>query len=230
MTLLIAAAATFVLMHLLVSGTRLRGVLVGTVGEGPYLGLYSLGSLAALVWLGFAFAGARGAASNLDVWTATPATKTVQLALQFVAMIFIVVGITTPNPTTVGQQGLLEKRDSITGMLRITRHPFLWGVALWAAGHILVNGDLAGLILFGSMLVLAVAGTTSIDAKRKRALGEAWDAFAAKTSNLPFAAILSRRQSLRIGEIGAWRLIAAVVVYGALIAGHAWAFKVSPLP
>jgi uncharacterized membrane protein len=230
MTLLIAAAATFVLMHLLVSGTRLRGVLVGVVGEGPYMGLYSLASVAALVWLGFAFVGGRAAASNVAFWSATPATKGVQLALQLVAMIFIVAGITTPNPTTVGQQGVLDKPDSITGMLRITRHPFLWGVALWAAGHLLVNGDLAGLILFGSMLVLALAGTTSIDAKRKRALGETWDAFAAKTSNLPFAAILARRQSLRLGEIGAWRLIAAAVVYGGVLAGHAWAFKVSPLP
>ena len=80
-------------------------------------------------------------------------------------------------------------------MLRITRHPFLWGVALWAAGHLMVNGDLASLILFGSLLVLAVFGTGSIDAKRRRALGEKWDAFAAKTSAVPFAAIAAGRQS-----------------------------------
>ena len=59
---LIAAAAFFVLLHLLVSGTRLRGALVGAIGEGPYMGLFSLASVGALAWLIVAFAAARGGA------------------------------------------------------------------------------------------------------------------------------------------------------------------------
>ena len=53
MAQLIAAAAVFVLLHLLVSGTRLRDAITGAIGEGPYMGLFSLASIAALVWLGF---------------------------------------------------------------------------------------------------------------------------------------------------------------------------------
>jgi uncharacterized membrane protein len=227
---LIAAAATFVLMHLLISGTRLRNWAVGVVGEGPYMGLYSLASVAALIWLGFTFAGARATPADVDLWTGTPTTRGAQLGLQLIAAFFIVAGITTPNPTTVGQQGMLNRTDSITGMLRITRHPFLWGVMLWAVGHLIVNGDLAGLILFGSMLVLAAAGTTSIDAKRRRALGESWDAFAAKTSNIPFAAIIAGRQNLRIGEIGWWRFATAFAVYTGILAMHARVFGASPFP
>jgi len=49
-------------------------------------------------------------------------------------------------------------------MLRITRHPFLWGAAIWALGHLLVNGDAVSIILFGSILVLSLFGTASIDA------------------------------------------------------------------
>ena len=94
----------------------------------------------------------------------------------------------------------------------------------------MVNGDLASLLLFGSLLVLAILGTGSIDAKRRRALGEAWDAFAAKTSAVPFAAIATGRQSLSIGEIGWWRLGMAVIVWGALVFAHPLLFGVSPLP
>jgi uncharacterized membrane protein len=103
-------------------------------------------------------------------------------------------------------------------------------VAIWAAGHLLVNGDRASLVLFGSMLVLALFGTASIDAKRKRALGVTWDSFAAQTSNVPFAAILSRRQPLKLGEIGWWRILLAVVIWAVLTWAHPYMFGVPALP
>lgn len=224
---LLAAALFFILLHLLVSGTRLRGALTGTIGEGAYMGLFSLASVAGLAWLGLAFAGSRTADWNLAYWDITPITWKIQVALQALAFLFVVVGLTTPNPTSVKQEGTLDRPDVVKGMLRVTRHPFLWGVALWAAGHLLVNGDRASIALFGSMLVLALFGTASIDGKRRRALGDKWDAFAAQTSNVPFGAILAGRQSLKLGEIGLWRILAAIVVYIALALGHPFLFGVS---
>ncbi len=223
------AATTFVLIHLLISGTRLRDIITGRIGVGPYMGLFSLASLGVIVWMSMAYGGARADAANLVFWGAAPAAKMVQLALTLAAFLLIVPGLLTPNPTSVRQEGALDRPDAVKGMLWITRHPFLWGVALWAAGHLLVNGDLASFVLFGAMLALAVLGTSSIDAKRKRALGEKWDAFAAQTSNAPFGAILTGRQKLNIGEIG-WRLIVGVVVWAAVLATHRMAFGVSPLP
>ena len=230
MTGLVAAAAAFVLLHLIVSGTKVRDALTGAIGQGPYMGLFSLASLGLLVWLGFAFAAASGAGGDTVYWSGVPATRWVQLVLQLIAFLFVVVGLTTPNPTSVRQEARLESRDVIRGMLRITRHPFLWGVTIWAAGHLLVNGDLAGIILFASMLILALLGTISIDAKRKRALGATWDAFAERTSNLPFAAIAAGRQSFRLGEIGWWRIALALAIWAALIAGHGYVFGVPALP
>jgi len=230
MTNLIAAAVAFVLLHLLVSGTRVRDAATGAVGQGAYMGLFSLASVAVLVWLGFGYAAARGGSADTVWWGATRATKEVQLVIQLIAFLFIVPGLSTPNPTSVGQQATLEKPDVARGVLRITRHPFLWGVAIWAAGHLLVGGDAASLVLFGSLLALALFGTASIDAKRKRALGETWTAFAARTSNIPFAAIAAGRQSLNIAEIGWWRLALAVAIYAAMILIHPYAFGVSPLP
>jgi len=118
----------------------------------------------------------------------------------------------------------------VKGVLRITRHPFLWGVAIWAAGHLMVNGDTASLILFGTLLVLAIAGTYSIDAKRKRMLGDKWSAFAAQSSAVPFAAIAQGRQRLDLAGIGWWRLALAVVIWAALLFAHPYAFGAPALP
>jgi uncharacterized membrane protein len=227
---LMAAAAFFVLLHLLVSGTRVRDALTGRIGQGPYMGLFSLASVAGLVWLGLAFGDARGDPGNDVLWGVNDLTRYVQLALTLVAFLLIVPGLTTPNPTSVRQEGALDRPDVARGMLRITRHPFLWGVAIWAFGHLLANGDAASLILFGSLLALALFGTASIDAKRKRVLGPKWDPFAVITSNVPFLAVAQGRQHLSLREIGWWRIALAVVVWAVLVWAHPYVAGVPALP
>jgi uncharacterized membrane protein len=110
----------------------------------------------------------------------------------------------------------------VRGIVRITRHPFLWGVALWALVHLIVNGDLASLVLFGSLLVLALGGTVSIDAKRRRHFGEQWTQFASVTSGVPFAAIAAGRNRLgpALVEMGVIKPLAAIVVYAAVFYLH----------
>lgn len=226
---LLAAAAFFVLLHLLVSGTRLRDAIIGKIGQGAYMGLFVLASFAGLGWLGWSFAQARTEAWNTAYWTITPLTRHIQLALQVLAFLLIVPGLFTKNPTAVRGEGSLDDPDLIKGMLRITRHPFLWGVSVWALGHLLVNGERASIVLFGSMLFLGVYGTVSIDAKRRRALGPAWDAFASQTSNVPFGAILAGRQTFSLSEIGWWRIALALAIWAALLFGHPHMFGVAAL-
>jgi uncharacterized membrane protein len=226
MSMLIAAAAVFVLMHLLISGTRLRGVLVGGIGEPAYMGVFSLASLGVIVWLSIAYGAARGAGPVL--WSAPETARWAQAGVQLLALLFVVPGLLTPNPTSVKQEGAVEK--PVTGMLRVTRHPFLWGVVIWALGHLLLNGDAPSVILFGAMAVLGVFGTYSIDAKRRAALGSPYEAFMAQTANIPFAAVVQGRQPLRLLEIGWWRLALAVVVWAALLWGHGMIFGASALP
>jgi uncharacterized membrane protein len=107
-------------------------------------------------------------------------------------------------------------------MVRITRHPFLWGVALWALVHLIMNGDLASFVLFGSLLILALGGTAAIDAKRRRMFGDHWTPFAQSTSSVPFAAILSGRNSMApaVKEIGIIRPLAAVLAYALILYFH----------
>jgi uncharacterized membrane protein len=224
MSALLAAAAYFVLIHLLVSGTRLRDRLVQRIGEGPYMGLFSLASVVGLYWLAASYGDARADARVF--WGMSEAGRWIQIALQLPAMLLVTTGLTTRNPTSVRQESALSRPDLVQGVLRITRHPFLWGVALWAAAHLLVNGDAASLVLFGSLLALAVFGTFSIDAKRKRALGADWEPFAAQTSNIPFAA--GRRISLT--EIGWWRILLGTAIWAALLFAHPHLFGAPALP
>lgn len=215
---LIAACAFFLLIHFAVSGTRLRDRLVARMGERAYRGAFSLASLAGLVWMGRAYA----RAPDIELWGRLAGDRPFAFAVVFVGVLFVVVGLASPNPTTVGMEAQLTAAYSPRGITRITRHPFLWGVGLWALVHLVVNGDLASLILFGSLLLLALAGTTVIDAKLRRRLGERWQAFAAGTSNVPFAAIAAGRNELApaLREIGFVRPAVAIAVYGLLFVLH----------
>ena len=142
------------------------------------------------------------------------------------AFLLIVAGVTTRNPTIAGMAATVYDRHIVRGSLRISRHPFLWGVTLFAAGHMLVDPSLAAWGFFGTLLVLASTGTLSIDLKRRRALGDDWKAFAEATSNVPFWAIATGRQRLALGEIGWWRPLVGVALYTLLILAHPHLFGV----
>jgi uncharacterized membrane protein len=229
MSMLIAASLVFIGIHLLVSGTRFRDVLTGAIGEGLYMGLFSFASIGAIVWLVIAFNAAR---KGLDPELYNLGPGMAHLGIPVVALAFLlgVQGLLTPNPTSVRQENLAAKSDTVRGILRITRHPFLWGVVIWSAFHLCANGDEAAVIFFGTFFVVALLGTFSIDAKRQRKMGEAWAAFAAKTSNVPFAAVLSGRTRLNIGESLGWRFWVAALLFVVILFAHPHLFGVSPFP
>jgi len=209
---LVAASGYFLLIHFGVSGTRLRDALTARLGAGPYRGAFVLASIVGLVWMIYAYRHAPA----VPLWGFLLGFRPIAYLLVFIAFLFAVIGLATPSPTRVGMEGSLgQGSETVRGMVRITRHPFLWGVALWALTHLIVNGDLASLILFGALFVLAVGGTFSIDAKRRRTCGEKWAEFASVTSAVPFAAIATGRNRLgpALLEIGLGRALAAVIVY-----------------
>jgi uncharacterized membrane protein len=228
MAMLIAAAAVFLGIHFLISGTRLRDAITGAIGEGPYTGLFSLASLAAIFWLVIAYNHANGGPDDRVLYDLGMGVKHLAIPVVAIAFFLGVQGLLAPNPTSVRQESAAAKEATIHGVVRITRHPFLWGVAIWAAFHVAANGNLASVIFFGTFLVLSILGTFSIDAKRKRKLGEIWKEFASKTSNIPFAA--AGRNPLHLGESFGWRFGVAMVLFLAVLFSHARLFGVSPFP
>jgi uncharacterized membrane protein len=219
MSSLIAASVFFLLIHFGVSGTRLRDVVVARMGAGPYRGAFALASVVGIVWMSVAYSHAPAVA----LWGQLVGLQPLAFALVLVAFLFIGIGLATPSPTRVGMESeLAQGTDIVRGIVRITRHPFLWGVGLWALVHLIVNGDLASLILFGSLLLLALGGTASIDAKRRRNFGDKWNRFAQATSNIPFAAIAAGKNQLRpaLREIGILRPVIAIAAYAVLFFFH----------
>ena len=210
---------------------RLRDLVTNAIGETAYIVVFSLVSAAALLWLWLAYNAASVSAGNHILYDLGPWVREAGIPVVLLAFLIGVPGfLLRRSPTRVGHQNIAPSSNSVTGIIAITRHPFLWGIAIWSAFHVAANGSEASVILFGSLFLLSLFGTVSIDAKRSRKLGMEWDAFAAHTSNLPFAAILAGRVKPNWREIFGWPMGAAVLLFLLFLFGHARMTGVSPFP
>lgn len=216
------ALIAFVGIHVGISATGARRALVGRVGEGAYRIGFSLVSLGLLAWLIHAYGAMRHDPFDpltWPLWAPPEWLRPPAIALIFMGVALATAGALTPGPTFAGFEGSIAKPDPARGILRVTRHPFLWGVALWGAGHALVNGERFALMLFGALAFMALYGARSIDRKGRARAPEAWQRFEDVTSNAPFAAIAQGRNSFALGET--WlRLLAGIIVAAAALALH----------
>jgi uncharacterized membrane protein len=221
----VLALGAFALIHVGLSATGLRARLVGMIGEGPYRGVFSLASLGLLVWLVQAYGAMRADpfdALNAPLWTPPQWLAWPAVAIAALGVAMGVTGLLTPGPTLAGfERRGLEKDEPATGILRVTRHPFLWGIALWALGHLLANGERFAVMLFGVLGLMVVLGARSIDRKGAARTPVAWARFADVTSNVPFVAITQGRNKLVLGEIG-WRGLVGFLAAGAVLVSHFW--------
>lgn len=213
---LLLATAAFLALHAFPS-TPLRAHVVKLLGEGPYLGLFSLLSAAGLVWMSVAY----GRTPMDALW---PALHFVPVFVLPFAFVLLACGLLARNPTLTGQASMLKRGDAARGILRITRHPVMWAIMLWAGAHLLALGSVRSMVFFGGLLLLAAAGTTLQDTRKARALGDDWKRFAASTSNIPFVAIAQGRTQLVWKEIGWWRPAVGLVLFGVVLYFHAWLF------
>jgi len=215
MTSMSLAAAFWLGLHLIVAGP-LRVPLVDKLGERPYRGIFSLLSVAGLGW----FIVAYRMAPWVPLWPTTPALGWLAVFLVFLAFLLTVVGIGPMNPTETNAPRMIDSKLPVYGITRVTRHPRLCGVALWAIAHLLVNGHVAALLMFGALLVTALNGMVSIDRRRRRMFGALWDEFETQTSRLPFAAILTGRTRFELAEFHVWQVALAVALFSGVFWLH----------
>jgi uncharacterized membrane protein len=208
MTSMSLAAVFWLGLHFVVAGP-LRLPLVEKLGERPFRGIFSLLSIAGLGW----FIVAYRMAPWVPLWPTTPALGWLAFVLVFLGFLLTVVGVGPMNPTDTHAPRMIDGKLPVCGIMRITRHPRLCGVSLWAIAHLLVNGQLAALFMFGPLLVTAVNGMVSIDLKRRRTLGALWGEFESQTSRLPFAAILTGRTGFELAEFQVWQVALAVALF-----------------
>ena len=165
MLFLVLAAIFFAGIHLGVAGTTWRDRAVAVLGEGAYRAVFSIASLAGIIWLVMAYRHA----PYVTTWGVPVWWKPVAIMLMLPAFLLAVTGLTTSNPTIVGEEGRVARPPE--GIVRVTRHPFLIGVGLWAVVHLIANGDLASFIFFGSLAVTALAGTVAHTSGKLHGLG-----------------------------------------------------------
>ena len=134
----------------------------------------------------------------------------------------------TRNPSAVNQHGRLKEEEAARGIVRVTRHPVMWSIALWAAVHLIARGDVASIIFFGGFLLVALAGTKLMDMRKDETLGDDWKRFASVTSNVPFTAIVEGRNRFVFAEIGWKRVGAGLALLALLLALHPYLFRARP--
>lgn len=143
MTILILGLIIFLGGHSLTMLRDRRAGLVAQMGAGTYKGLYSLVALIGLAMIVYGF-GAYREAGYIQIWNPPTWTKHLSLLIMLPAMILLVA---TYSPGRIS---------------RAVRHPMLVAVKLWALSHLLANGDLGSMLLFGLFLAYAVVDRIAV--------------------------------------------------------------------
>lgn len=220
------ALAIFIASHFLPRIGGLRDRLIGAVGRRMYFSAYGLLSLALLVWVIVA----AGRAPFLELWPQMQWTRWVPNIAMPLATLLVTCGIGLPNPHTLGGGRGAGFDPARPGFAAISRHPLFLALALWAGAHLVPNGNLAHVILFGSFTLMALAAIPAFDAKARRALGPQAPAFFDRTAILSLRP-LARAEWLRANARPmAMRAALGLILWVAALHLHALVIGVSPFP
>jgi uncharacterized membrane protein len=175
---LFLSAIAFLGTHFLLSHP-LRAPFVRSMGERAFQGLYSL---VALILFGAMIYFYRVIGREPPLWDAGQAGWIAGTILMWIGSILFV-GSFIGNPSLVSARGAT---GGPRGVLAITRHPMMWGFAIWAAVHLTVIAMPKALVFDGAIIVLALVGAAGQDRKKADLMGEAWHEWTAQTAFVPF--------------------------------------------
>lgn len=176
---LIAANVAFVGTHFVMSHP-LRSTLVKALGAGGFQVAYSVVSFATLAWVYFAFK----AAPPADLAGSGDIGWIIATLLTLPAMILLA-GSFAGNPALPTPMAETQARAEPGGVFKVTRHPMMWAIGLWAASHIVLMWSIRTLITALAMGILALVGAHMQDRKKQTLMGDAWAQWESKTSYWP---------------------------------------------
>lgn len=211
------AFAAFFLTHSIPIRPPLRPWAVARLGHAGFGIAYSALSLAVLAWL----IAAAGRAPYVPLWDWAPWQNHVVLAVMLPVCVILSLAIARPNPFSFGGAQNDRFDPASPGIVRLTRHPLLLALGIWSAAHILPNGDLAHVILFGTFAGFAMLGGRLVDRRRQREMGQRWHDLRAALSEC--------RASLSLTADTFLRLAAGLILYAGLIWLHLLVIGVDPL-
>jgi uncharacterized membrane protein len=187
MTKLIWGMVLFFGVHL-VSFTPVRTMLVNRLGANAYKGIYSLISLVGFGLMIWGFVLARGGPDAARiVWDPVVGGSKITMPLVFVALVLLAA-------------------SHMKGHIKLwVKHPMSWGIALWATGHLVTNGNLSEVLLFVGFLALSIVDIVVSTVRGK----------------LPSHQPILKHDIIAVG--------AGAVLFAVVISLHQTLFSVSPL-
>ncbi|MFV2093715.1 MAG: NnrU family protein [Hyphomicrobiales bacterium] len=223
---LFIASLAFVALHA-VPSMPLRARLVRMMGAKVYSALYSVLSLV-LLW-----AMIQAYSANLPrelFWELGDAGRGIMALVLALGFVLVIAGALMANPSSfmMGGAGAIGSQEPAHGILRVTRHPMMMGIGLWALAHMVARPEPGAAIFFGSLALTAIGGAWLQDQRKRQEIGDAWERLQKVTSFLPFGAILTGRNRLAIGEIW-WRVVLGLAAWAAFIFYHGTIIGVSAM-
>jgi uncharacterized membrane protein len=220
--MLVLAALAFVGTHFLMSHP-LRAPMIAALGEKGFAGVYSLVSLLTFGWMIWAYGPATAETPQL-LWDWGRLGFAVATVMMWLGSVLFV-GSLRRNPAFPSPGKPVTEIGEARGVFEITRHPMMWGFALWAATHAIVNPTQASLILCAAIAFLALVGAAAQDAKKMKLLGPVWQDWRSRTSFIPYGRGLKSADGFAL-LVGTILWLAATWAHGALGGRPAgvWAF------
>ena len=204
------AAIVFFGLHLMTVVPGLRASLRVRLTPRVYRAVFSVLAMASFVWMILAY----NRAPYVELWVLGAWARLIPLAAMPVALILLTMVYAAPDQARI-----------------LMRHPMAGAVALWGLAHLLPNGDVASLILFGGFALFVILDMPLNDARVRREEPEVWVKRAATTSYLPFVAYAAGRagrfDSRRVLQRGVFPGVALFLV---ILFMHGHIFGPSALP
>ncbi len=176
---LVAANVAFVGTHFALSHP-LRAPIAEVIGERLFQLFYTIVSFATLYWVVVAYRDAPPAdlpGSGIAGW--------VVASLLTIPALVLLAGSFVRNPAMPLPGAARQARSQPQGVFRVTRHPMMWSVGLWAIAHVLLWWSWRSVLTALAMGILALVGSYLQDAKKEVLMGEAWSEWESRTSWLP---------------------------------------------
>lgn len=210
----IAAFVAFFLSHSIPVRPAVKSRIVAKTGALGFALLYSALSIAILTWIIIA----AGRAPFVEIWGWAAWQNHLPLTGMFMAILIVSMAVGQPNPLSFGGWNNDRFDPKNCGLIGWVRHPLLVALLIWSGTHMVPNGNLAHVIVFGLFAAFSLLGMKIIDRRSRRILGlDRWQTLS------------NTDRSLSITRRGLTRLAIGVLIYLAVLFSHQWVIGVSPL-
>jgi uncharacterized membrane protein len=196
----------FVGTHFLMSHPLRKG-LVRSLGANGFALAYSGVALAQFYWMIVEF---MRAPKGDHLWPVDDIIWGVSTVITLLAAVLFT-GSFARNPSLPGAPDAMATQDP-AGVFKVTRHPMMWGFALWGVAHILVAPRTDNFIFVGSIIFLALVGAKAQEIKKASLAGVEWDAWLRRTSYWP------KLSALPFAGAGAW--LAGIILWAVATWAH----------